>query len=200
VKFDKLSEKAKERARQDYRETGMDYEWWDAVYEDAKEILQMLGFCHIDINFSGFWSQGDGACFTGDWGADDVKVGKVAEHAPKDEKLHAIAAVIEEAGIRWQTVVALDPDTELLVPGASLRHHGSYCHEHTVTIDTADFFEVDEEPFVEACRDLMRWIYKQLEAEYDYLTSDETIDDNIRANEWEFTKDGEFLPAKRRAA
>ena len=35
-----------------------------------------------------------------------------------------------------------------------------------------------------------RWLYRQLEAEYDYLTSDEAIDDSIIANEYTFTENG----------
>ncbi len=44
-KFDELSERAKEKARDWYREGALDYEWWDSVYEDAKAIgLKIKGF------------------------------------------------------------------------------------------------------------------------------------------------------------
>jgi hypothetical protein len=36
----------------------------------------------------------------------------------------------------------------------------------------------------------MKWMYRQLEAEYEYLTSDEAITETIRSNEYEFTEDG----------
>lgn len=36
--FDELSEKAKERARDWWREGGLDYEWRDCIYEDAERI------------------------------------------------------------------------------------------------------------------------------------------------------------------
>ena len=36
----------------------------------------------------------------------------------------------------------------------------------------------------------MQWMYRQLEAEYDYRNSDEQIDKSITANEYEFTEDG----------
>jgi hypothetical protein len=35
------------------------------------------------------------------------------------------------------------------------------------------------------------WIYSQLENEYDYIQADEQVDESIRANEYEFTADGE---------
>lgn len=43
---------------------------------------------------------------------------------------------------------------------------------------------------IEALRDLARWLYRQLEREYDYLTSDEAVDEAILANEYSFTVDG----------
>lgn len=43
---------------------------------------------------------------------------------------------------------------------------------------------------MEALRDLARWLYRQLEREYDYLTSDEAVDEAIVANEYSFTVDG----------
>lgn len=36
----------------------------------------------------------------------------------------------------------------------------------------------------------MRWIYKKLEQEHDYLLSDECVEENIKCNEVEFTEDG----------
>lgn len=44
-KFEELSDRAKERARDWYRQGALDYEWWDSVYEDAKRIgLKITGF------------------------------------------------------------------------------------------------------------------------------------------------------------
>lgn len=37
----------------------------------------------------------------------------------------------------------------------------------------------------------MRWIYRSLEAEYEYRQSDAVVDEDIRANEYEFTEGGE---------
>lgn len=73
-KFDELSDKAKEKAREWYRDGQLDYDWWEFVYEQADTAAKHLG---IDIDrkgkhtpaiyFSGFWSQGDGACFEGSY-------------------------------------------------------------------------------------------------------------------------------------
>jgi hypothetical protein len=41
--FDELSDKAKEKARDWYREGALDHDWWDSVYEDAAEIAKLTG-------------------------------------------------------------------------------------------------------------------------------------------------------------
>ena len=39
-------------------------------------------------------------------------------------------------------------------------------------------------------RAFMRWIYQSLEQEYEYLMSDDSVDDMLRANDYTFTADG----------
>jgi hypothetical protein len=80
-KFNELDDRAKQKAREWY--TGCDYphdDWWDWTYEDFGIICGIIGIelattpvklmgggvrHKPDINFSGFYSQGDGACFSG---------------------------------------------------------------------------------------------------------------------------------------
>jgi tRNA A37 threonylcarbamoyladenosine dehydratase len=73
---------------------------------------------------------------------------------------------------------------------ASVSHSGHYYHEHCTRIEVADCAADDEDTIAEALRDLMRWIYKSLEAEHDYLMSDECVDETIRANEYVFDENG----------
>ena len=47
-----------------------------------------------------------------------------------------------------------------------------------------------EEAVTEALRDLARWLYRQLEREYQYQTSDAMIDEAIIANGFTFTNSG----------
>jgi hypothetical protein len=41
-----------------------DHFWYEPIIEDWTEQLEQLGFENVKILFSGFGSQGDGACFT----------------------------------------------------------------------------------------------------------------------------------------
>lgn len=43
--FEELTDAAKERAREWWRERALDYEWWDSTYDDAKRIgLEITSF------------------------------------------------------------------------------------------------------------------------------------------------------------
>lgn len=122
-KYGELSESAQQKAREWYIE-GMDYEWWEGVYESAKEDGYEKGFCIDQINFSGFWSQGDGARWTG-----YVDVGAwLKAHGPDCIGVSALVALVNNNYI-----------TKNLHVGASRSH---YCHEHTM--DVAELTEVDE--------------------------------------------------------
>jgi hypothetical protein len=198
--YSELSDKAKEKAREWY--SGTQSEMFDQygtefVYEDAATIADLMG---LDIRtrrinlkdgthrydpciyWSGFSSQGDGACFEGNWSAAKVQPGKAAEHAPKDEKIARIAAEFERIA--------------LANPGAtaSSKHSGHYYHALCMDIecwDTDTDGEADK-ALKEAFRDFANWIYRQLEKEYEYQTGDECATEALTHGDWEFTESGEI--------
>jgi hypothetical protein len=206
--YDELSPKAQEKARDWYREASAgDNDFADSVIEDVEQIAPLMGidFALRDVRtvggktfqepcifYSGFSSQGDGACFEGTWRASDVKPGEVAAYAPKDETLHAIAAEFERISKEFPQATF------------STKHRGNYYHEGCVefdfntlpdydgVLDPADEkrIETAEGALKEAARDFMKWIYRQLEAAYDYEQSDENVAEAIRANDYEFTAEG----------
>ena len=47
-----------------------------------------------------------------------------------------------------------------------------------------------EDEIRQLMRDFADWIYENLSNEYDYQTSDEVVEDAIRANGYEFDEDG----------
>jgi hypothetical protein len=48
-----------------YRDINVDHDWWDSEYDYVMAQMLRAGFRVGNIYFSGFWSQGDGACFDG---------------------------------------------------------------------------------------------------------------------------------------
>lgn len=200
-RLDELSEAAKEKARTWYREGGFDYDWYDAVYEDFQSIAEILGIRFRTrtvrlmgggtrqdpcIWFRGFWSQGDGACYEGVWRYASGSAARLHAYAPQDVVLHDIADRLQ--AIQRRNFFQLR---------AEITHHGHYSHEYSMHIaverdsPTGQDMTPDAEDIVtEALRDLARWLYRQLEREYEYLTSDEAVDESLRANDYTFTEAG----------
>lgn len=178
--FDELSDKAKDRAREWYRTASADDTYWyENVFDDAKECLKLAGFRIDRIYFSGFSSQGDGACFEGTWGAEDAQpVKAMKQHAPQDKRLHAIAADARQIARQSRDACA------------RIKHRGHYYHEYETVFDCHDATLAVEDAIIEMSRDAMRWIYHQLQTEYEYQQADEQVDESIRANEYEFTAEG----------
>lgn len=193
-RFDALPKSVRVKVLEEHRDTNTHYDWWDYVYDQFKEDMDNVGIDVEQVYFSGFWSQGDGACFEGrvcDWGKFLVSVGYD----------HSI--LVEHAETYWTL---------------SVKHSGHYNHEHCTSFTSvlelptgpddddfaSDYFNVDSDPvksavqlavlsqysedsfereFTEALRSHMRDLYRRLEQEYDYLTSDEAILDSLEAND-----------------
>lgn len=204
--FDELSDKAKERARDWWREASAgDNDFADNVLEEAARFGELLGIefkqtpvkllngstrYEPAIYWSGFSSQGDGACFEGSYAYHAGGAEAIAAEVPdgtgdSNTELNRIA--------RKLTALQAANGYALTASITKTSHH--YTHERTVEIDVhaADDSEADE-PTTEALRELlrafMRWIYRGLETEYEYQNSAEYIDETISANEYEFTEDG----------
>lgn len=200
-RLDELSDAAKDQARAWYRDGGFDYDWHDAVYEDFQRIAEILGICFKTrtvrlmgggsrqeprIFFTGFWSQGDGASFECLYAYRKNASVDIRSHAPLDTTLHGIADALQ--AVQRRNFYQLR---------AEASHRGHYYHEYcmaiSVTRDSATWQDMTsdaEDVVTEALRDLARWLYRQLEREYEYLTSDEAVDEAIAANGYTFTADG----------
>ena len=225
--YHELSDKVKDKVSQ-WLEP--EYDWWDCVYADAKEDGKALGFeigtrnqrgnsgGSPDICFSGFWSQGDGACWQGQVNIPAYLTHWLAEpDAPTRPdymlKLALLSALIEsDAGTTnyWRISTSgsyshsmsmgMDDRDELL-------HEYPWSGENDFLLlsgpfqgasvcDTLEALSYDENEFADevlaAAREYADTIYDDLEQEYDHLTSQEHIAEECEANDWWFTWDGEI--------
>jgi hypothetical protein len=199
--FPELSDAAKEKARSWYRDAAVTDDWWDAVYEDFERICDILGVSLKTrpvrlmgggtrqkpcIWFSGFSSQGDGACFEGYLSHANGATAGIRDYAPQDVALHSIADKLQ--AIQRRNFYQL---------AAEASHRGRYYHEFTMSVDVTRDSQTGQSPtddaedvVTEIIRDLARWLYLQLQAENDHLTSDEAIEEGIIVNEYTFTEVG----------
>ena len=199
--IDELSDEAREAARCWYRRHGLHEEWYDFVHEDFGRICEILGVTLATgpvklwgggtrekprVFHSGFSSQGDGASYEGTWSHAKGARKAVRQYAPRDEDLHRIADTLHDAQRR-----------NFFQLGATIRHRGRYCHEYSMAIEVERDSPTWQPPtdgagdiVIEALRDLARWLYRQLEREYEHQTSDAAIDELIAVNGITFTAEG----------
>lgn len=199
--YDELSPEAQERARDWWRDGGLDYQWWYFIYYDFLQIAERFGI-DIDVRqkepaiyFRGFCSQGDGASFFGTFRLNRGIAGRIREYAPNDTELERIAASLD--------AIQLPRGYQMATNIYSL--DSLYCHEYTMGFDHeivhiasgAYLYDKNPELFDNACetvtdamRDLARWLYRALETEYYYLMSDDAVTESIRINDYRFHADG----------
>ena len=143
--FDELSDEAKEKVIEKLAWINVEYEWWDAIFEDAKnvgiEILEFeLGsYCRGNI----------------------------------DDAIDTARAILKEHGDTcetWQT--AKDFHDTIAKDGEDTDDYENLCLEFKYSL-------------LEDYRII-------LQKECDYLTSETVIIETIKANEYEFTVDGEL--------
>lgn len=186
--FQVLDDKAKARAIERLANINVqDDFWYECILDDIEEICKIIG---IDLDtrqsrpciyFSGFSSQGDGACFEGTYEYKRNSLKAIQEHAPLDTDLHAI--VKDLFLIQMNNFFSL---------WAKVKHKGPYSHEYCTTFlvertDEKAIVGDSEDNLIEILRRFMRWIYKRLEREYDYLTSEQAIIESIEEGKsWTF--------------
>lgn len=207
-KFEELSDKAKERARDWWRECENEsfgdfaFQSW---YEDWERVAECLGvefkqhrvvpmggekFARMEPNI--YWSlhtQGSGVAFEAIYSHKKGGALKaLKKYAPQDEKLADIAANLDN----------LQRANAYLVT-ARITHSGNYTHEYSMDYEfermgrsgrDLGITEETAKAFAEQFQALSRWYHEALQNEYTYAMSDENVDSNIECNDYEFDVSG----------
>ena len=159
--FDELSETAKENARDWYRQ-GFDYDWWDSLYEDAERAGLKLTSFDLDRNRHA----------TGNF------IWSTLETAHK---------IVEDHGEQCETYRTAK---DYLVTRDELFKKYSDGTDQ-VTEDNEDEFDQEcDELDAEFLQSLLEDYSILLQKEWEWMNEDEQVDEGIRENEYEFTKNG----------
>jgi hypothetical protein len=190
-KYSELNDAAKAKAREWFRGVAQHDDFWsECVIDDAKSIAKIMGIEICDVYFSGFSSQGDGACFTGEYRNAENCAEKVKGYAPQDKELYRIAYGLQALQIANSSGLWAD-----------IKHRGRYSHsgcmeigiEQTAVNASGNYLELSEDvekDLSKLFRDFADWIYRQLEKEYDYQNSDAELAEGIVSNEYDFLSSG----------
>lgn len=199
MKFKKLSARAKEHARDEYRGGGyLDWDWWE--FGDLVECARLLGIefderpgrqgggpkIYFDIG-----CQGAGACFEGSYAPPKNMMG-ILEHAPKDKVLKNLA----ERLIALQIRAKLEFEDEVGAKTVT-RRNDDYMETTVFSIaeracgnhQTAEVTLEEEKEMTAILGAFADWMHHELEAQYEYLMSDECVDQYLE--EMEFDEDGD---------
>ena len=185
-----LSPARRDELLEKHRYTNVEFDWWDSVYEQFIEGLKEIGievgtrsrrgrndrvYYEPEIYFSGFWSQGDGACFAGEvWDWDKLLTAMGEEKFIKDVADWSFKCT---AGERYCHSNTMQFEGELLLepnpfdPEDQLLQHEAWALTHTSEKETDELWDRLEAKF----KELADQLYADLEAEHDYLTSDEQV-------------------------
>jgi len=154
-----------------------DVEWWEYIFSDFEEDMRKHGVKVDQIYFSGFWSQGDGACFDGsvqDWGL-------YLLHLGYDDQILTSLANQTWWG-NWERRGRYSHENSVLIDSDLHMGENPYCStsdglRHDAwqhKIHTYDFLAIHEE-IEKNLRGHMNDLYDKLRKEYDHLITDEAV-------------------------
>lgn len=171
-----------------YRNINTDYDWHEYVIESETEKLKALGYSDVEINFSGFWSQGDGASFTA--------------------KIDVHKWIEQNNPIKYRRILSLLNAEFIEVDTAKVyRTTHFYSHENTTkaevyfnmfgnlgtgAVNVSNLLDKIESEIETQRYNLSKEIYATLEKEYYFLQTDEQIIESLECNEYEFTENGKI--------
>lgn len=153
--------------------------WYEHPIEDfCDNVLPHFGLDvnYKDVEFSGFWSQGDGASFTGIFYLSDVNPEGLKQSLPAAVELHQLVDELAELAEAYPNI-----------QGKVTRLSSRYSHSNTMIIgeysscnsycdeETEAFTAVDAETtLLNIFRQLADWLYKSLNSECDFQLADAT--------------------------
>ena len=177
-KITELLPDAKERALSWLAET-LDYEWWDCIYDAAKEAGKCLGIDIDNIYFSGFYYQGSGCCFSGYYSYRKGWKKELKGYAPKDNDLLIIGKELQSIQRKSFYSLAGEIKGDDRYWRTNIELHWQYSeHEQAINDVLSNFAD---------------WIYNNLRREYEWLTSEEQLIETAEANGYMFDESGRII-------
>ncbi|SEO07880.1 hypothetical protein SAMN05192574_105223 [Mucilaginibacter gossypiicola] len=195
-----LGEAAKSEAINHFRDINVHFDWYEPIYLDFIAICETIGLTvkSGDIGFSGFYTQGSGSAFSAEADLpgliDGIRAEAWKSYAPKLELAFAplridrrVMALIRRG--------QLQPEASVLQPrrGLSARAYLDYgLPNHKAYERIAGELRRLEDWLKSVADCINQFLYRSLEREFEYQTTDEAIAESITANSYHFTIDGIF--------
>lgn len=177
--FDELKKEVQDKVIEKHRYINVEACGWDdGVLDDWYSRLQGLGFDDVKVLYSGFGSQGDGACFTA-----RVNIERYLSAHKLMTKFKRLIKCADYISI-------------------SITHNWRYYFAKSTSVNI-EYYEDDqkvealinelEEIITKEREALGNEIYQDLDKDYFAWISDESVAETIKINEHEFLEDGKEI-------
>jgi hypothetical protein len=216
--FDELPKEAKEKAIEKNRDINIEYtEWYEPIIDNFEYAMEKLGLTDVEVEFTGFYSQGDGASFTArveneelflkraldiNASTEFLDMGENEDTSKEDDELRQLMGDLRNIG--YDTREKLKPEDLYM---EIFRISSRYSHENTIEasvkmeeLDVEDddrdwnkFQDEMESMITDWAREESKELYQRLEEYYEGLQSDEEVAKTLIANDYEFNEEGEIL-------
>jgi len=180
--------------------------WYEPTIDHWTSVLKEFGFLEASIRWSGFNSQGDGASFD----CESIDINRLITILLSDpmEMFDSLSSgavipfIAAKANYRpnplYKRLLRVGLHAEIYAPYS----YTSYCHERTraISISGVNQFKhkrlgalvAELQKDAEAFRlNLCKAIYRNIEADYNYLTDDKQLVEMADANDYTFNDNGE---------
>jgi hypothetical protein len=187
--FQELSDNAKQKVLSNFSDINTNFEWYDFLFEDFTTELEEKGYKNTKILFSGFYSQGDGACFT----SKEIDIEKFIKNQKLEKDFPTILKLLAE------NPSSFSGDIE-----HNYRYYFATSTKVNIEDNTDETDENEQEKISEELIKLEKLIendrekigndfYERLQNNYEELTSEKSIIETIELNEYDFLSSGQLL-------
>jgi hypothetical protein len=217
--YEQLDDNAKEKVKAWWYEHGLWDRWYEDTYEQFKEEGYELGFLIGKMYFSGFYSQGDGASWSGQidivaWlraHTEDsiareawiqlINEGWAEKHMPVGQSgRYCHSGTMSVA--YWDGMIGdpesiqdLEPSHQLMQQESIFKGMNALDLLNLITSSDFQYKSMADiaDALKESAMDYADKLYEQLRGEYEYLTSEENLIESCDANDWQFNNEGEMV-------
>lgn len=169
-------------------------DWWsDPIIEGFHEEMEAAGLSDVEVEWSGFWSQGDGASFKAKVrGYEDTKkfVRETLGLTVLDEVLENIYISINRISTRYSHANTMEGSVEIDGDEEVEKDMGTGM---IITIDVTASLETIQDAVTDWARARANKLYDDLESAYNEQFEDSNVINDLIANAHQYDEEGNIL-------
>ena len=171
--FAELSDDAKDRALNEFRDINVEFNWWEGSYYTIRAAGKLIGLDIGDIHFDTYLY----CIFDADYEYARGAAKAIQAEFPRATDLHDVARKLQDLQKRHFYSLSC-----AVREARDMNRYSCFRFGEDYECDLGDIID-----------DFARWAQILLRDEYKYLTSDEAVKEAIESNGYEFTEEGKLV-------